>query len=288
MMTTFVCNLIITMKKIIVTTDLSKNSKSGLKFAIQLAAQYRVKLIFLQVIELLIPTRWNDVKAKIHMDEEIQSETNNLRKFVTETYKECRRRPGKFECVVRYGAPVSQAILDYATEINASYICMSTRGAGKFKRLIGTHTSTLIKKSPIPVFAIPKNYKASAIREILYASDFTALRNELRTLKNFAKNVDSSISVLHYDYSIHPEATREASDKITKRPGLSDVKLHLEKFNWEETLGWQLRKTARKLGVDVVALFSDHKRPWLERLLVGNKSAEASFNNVVPLLVYPK
>lgn len=276
------------MKKIIVTTDLSKNSKSGLTFAIQLAAQYSVKLIFFQVIELLIPTRWNDVKANIHMDEEIQSETNNLRKFVAQIYKECRRRPGKFDCVVRYGAPVSQAILDFAKEVNASYICMSTRGAGKFKKLIGTHTSTLIKKSPIPVFAIPKNYKASDIKEILYASDFTALGKELRIIKNFAKKVESSISVVHYDHFIDPEATRKAFDRITNRPGLSDVNFYLEKFNWEETLGWHLRKATRKLKVDIVALFSDHKHPWLMRFLKGSKSAKASFNNVVPLLVYPK
>jgi nucleotide-binding universal stress UspA family protein len=276
------------MKKIIVTTDLSKNSKSGLAFAIQLATQYNVKLIFFHAIELTIPTRWNDVKAKIHMDEEIQAETNNLRNLVAQTYKEYRRRPGKFDCVVRYGAPVSQAILDYAKEVNASYICMSTRGAGKFKRLLGTHTSTLIKKSPIPVFAIPKNHKASAIKEILYASDFTALRKELRTIRSFAKNVDSAISVLHYDYFIDPDATQKTFEKITNQSGLSDVKFHLEKLNREETLGKHLRRAARKLEVDVVALFSDHKRPWLVRLLEGSKSAEASFNNVVPLLVYPK
>lgn len=276
------------MKKIIVTTDLSKNSTSGLKFAIQLAAQYSIKLIFFQAIELLIPTRWNDVKAKVHMDEEIASETDKLRKFVTQAYKECRRRPGKFDCVVRYGAPVSQAVLDYAKEVNADYICISTRGAGQLKKLIGTHTSTLIKRSPIPVFAIPKNYKPSPIKEILYASDFTALKNELRTIKNFAKNVDSSISVLHYDYFIDPAATREAFERITNRRGLSDVQFHLEKFIPDETLGEHLRKAARKFKVDVVALFSDHKRPWLDRLFLGNKSAEASFNNVVPLLVHPK
>jgi nucleotide-binding universal stress UspA family protein len=44
------------MKKIVVTTDLSKASKAGLKFAIQLASQYEVKLVFFQVIELLIPS----------------------------------------------------------------------------------------------------------------------------------------------------------------------------------------------------------------------------------------
>lgn len=276
------------MKTIIVTTDLSATSKAGLKFAIQLASQHDVHLIFFHAIELLIPTRWSDVKAKVHMDDEIRLETEKLRKFVVQTYKESKRRTGKFDCVVRYGAPVSQAVLDYAKEVSASYICMATRGAGKLKRLIGTHTSAVIKKSSIPVFAIPKDYKTSVIKEILYASDFTALRNELRTVKKFAKNLDSSISVLHYDNFIYPEATRKAFYRIANRPRLSDIKFHLEKFNWEETLGWHLREASTKLKADVVAMFTDHKRPWLQRLLQGNKSAQASFNNVRPLLVYPK
>lgn len=276
------------MKKIVVTTDLSKSSKAGLRFAIQLASQYEVKLIFFHAIELLVPTRWNDVKAKIHMDEEIGLETRKLRNFVTQTYKECKRRPGKFDCVVRYGAPVSRAVLEYASEIHANYICMSTRGAGRWKRLIGTHTSAVIMRSSIPVFAIPKNYRASSIKEILYASDFGALKRELRTVNQFARELDSSVSVVHYDYFVDPKATRTAFNRITNQPGLSGIRFHLAKFNWEKSVSWHLGKSVKKFQADLLALFTDHKRPWLQRALEGSRSAEASFDVLKPLLVYPK
>lgn len=276
------------MKKIIVTTDLSKNSKSGLRFAIQLASQYNVNLIFFYAIELLIPTRWNDVKAKVHMDDEIKAETDNLRIFVARVYKECNKRPGRFNCLVRYGAPVSQAVLEYAAEAGAGFICMGTHGAGKLGQLLGTHTSAVIKKSPVPVFAIPKNYKTSAIKEILYASDFTALKAELRTVKDFAKKVDASVSVLHYDYFTDPKAARKTFDQMAKQRGLSDIKFHLEKLNPEESMNRHLRKAARKFKADVVALFTDRKRSWFQRLVQGSNAAKASFDSLRPVLVYPR
>jgi nucleotide-binding universal stress UspA family protein len=276
------------MKKILVTTDLSKSSKAGLKFAIQLASQYEVRLVFFRTIELLIPTRWIDVRAKIYKDEQLQLETEKLEKFVLETYKECNKRPGKFDCVVRYGAPVSESVLDYAAEIRASFICMATRGAGKVKRLIGTHTSAVIRNSPIPVFAIPKNYKNSVIKEILYASDFSEVRNELRTVRNFAKKVDSSVSVLHYEYFFDPKASKETVDHLVTQRGLSDTKFHIEKFNWEYPIDWNLKRATRKFKADIVALFTNRKRSWFERVFIGSNSATASFDSLKPVLVYPK
>jgi nucleotide-binding universal stress UspA family protein len=276
------------MKKIIVTTDLSKNSKSGAKFAIQLASQYDMKLIFFYALELLVPTRWNDVKVKTHMDDEIKTQTNSLQKFVAQIYKECKRRPGKYDCVVRYGASVSEAILEYATDSGASYICMGTHGAGKLRQIVGTHTSTVIKKSFIPVFAIPKNYKTSVIKEILYASDFTALRSELLAVRNFAKKVDSSISVLHYDYFVDPKASRKSFDRITSQQGLPGINFHLEKYNLEEPMNWHLKKAVRKFRADVIAMFTDNKRSWFQNLLLGSNSVDASLASLSPILVYPR
>jgi nucleotide-binding universal stress UspA family protein len=181
---------------------------------------------------------------------------------------------------------VSQAILDFAAEVGASYICISTRGAGTIKKLIGTHTSALIKNASIPVFAIPKDYTRSKIREILYASDFTALKGELRAVKNIAKKLDSSVSVLHFDAFIDKKLTKHMDEMMTKQN--SGIKFHSEKFNLEETLEQQLKKSAKKFNADLIALFCNHQRSWLDRVLFGSSSARASFDSNTPMLVYPK
>lgn len=276
------------MKKILVTTDLSNSSKAGVKFAIQLASQYNAKLVFFNAIELLIPTRWNEVKVKVYMDDEIKTHNENLERFVKATYKECKKRPGKFECVIRYGAPVSDAILDFASEIGASFICMGTHGAGNLKRMIGTHTSTVIKKSSIPVFAIPKNYKPSPVKDILYASDLTGFKSEFRAVRGFAGKIGASTAVLHFDTnsSVHKPLTDLAT--LGKRLTKSRINFHLEKYNWEESMNWHIMKAVRKFQPDVLAMFTDNKRSWLEKLITGSKSVEVSFNSLKPILVFPK
>lgn len=44
------------MKKVLVTTDFSENSKAGIRFAIQWASQQRLSLIFVHVLHILRPT----------------------------------------------------------------------------------------------------------------------------------------------------------------------------------------------------------------------------------------
>ena len=46
------------MKKILVTTDFSANSKAGVRFAIQLASQIKCELIFYHILETLKSNAW--------------------------------------------------------------------------------------------------------------------------------------------------------------------------------------------------------------------------------------
>ncbi len=62
-------------------------------------------------------------------------------------------------------------LVAYATKIQADFICISTRGAGVFKKIIGTTTSALIDTCPLPIFVIPKKYRTTPIQKIGYASD---------------------------------------------------------------------------------------------------------------------
>lgn len=274
--------------EILVTTDFSVSSKAGLRFAIQLASQRSMPLVVLSVIELLIPTRWNNVKVKIHMDEEIKTETERLQEFVKSVYKESNVRPGKYDCVVRYGAPVDQAIIDFAVERKVDYICMGTRGAGTLRKIVGTLTSSVINQSPVPVFAVPKNYKRSPIKEVLYASDLNSIQSELSKVKRFAAMLKANVNVLHYEYFIKIDDSKSTFDKVAKRYASSSVNFHLQKFDWEQSLAYHIKKAIRKFQPSIVVLFTKQDRNWYERLFFGSKSADVSYDTKKPILVFPK
>src|SRR5687768_10820816 len=149
--------------KLLVTTDLSQNSKAGIRFAIQLASQSGASLIYYHVIVIPKPTHWSDKKYEAYTEEQMLEAKGKLNPFVKSVYRRSGIQPGNFECVVQVGSPVDQTIMDYALKRKVDFICMSTRGAGVIRRLMGTHTSAVLTHSTIPVLAIPKNYRATPI-----------------------------------------------------------------------------------------------------------------------------
>jgi nucleotide-binding universal stress UspA family protein len=274
--------------KILVTTDLSKNSKTGIRFAIRLASQNGAELIFYQIVEILQPSHWNRARFESFKEQELSIARVKLDRFVKEVYRRSGVRPGKFECVVQFASPVGRAIIDYAQERKANLICMSTRGAGRIRRIIGTYTSYVITHSPIPVVAVPKNYRQAPISHILYASDLSDLNGELKKVRNFADSLKSKVSVLHYDYLLQPKETKESFEKATHRFQRLGMEFHLQRFDWEKSLGFHLTKAIRKFNPSAIVLFTRKNRNWFQKLLSSSKSAVVSFDVRKPLLVYSK
>jgi nucleotide-binding universal stress UspA family protein len=48
------------MKKIIVPTDFSVNSKAGVRFAVHWATRQKLELVYVHVLHILRATRWSD------------------------------------------------------------------------------------------------------------------------------------------------------------------------------------------------------------------------------------
>lgn len=274
--------------KILVTTDLSKNSKSGIRFAIQLASQNQSSLIFYQLIDVQKPTRWNEERYALFAQQEVANAKKKLNYFVAEVYKQSGIRPGKYDCVVQIGSAAGENIIKYALKIKAAFICMGTRGAGRLRRIWGTHTSTVLTHSPIPVFAVPKNYRRARIDHILYSTDLERLKIELKQLKKVADAIKAKVTVLHFDYLYELKETQIKLDKIARRYKASGVKFYFKKLNIENSLDVHLMKAIRRLKPSLVVLFTKQNRDWYERLFLSSKSAEVSFDTKKPLLIFPK
>jgi nucleotide-binding universal stress UspA family protein len=275
-------------KKILVTTDLSGNSKAGIRFALQLAKQASSFIIFYSTLELNKPTRWSESKYDNYVGGEISKTKEKLENFIKNIYKDERIRPGKYQCVVEGAATVQEGIIEYAAEKKVDFICMSTRGAGKLSRILGTNTSSIIKHSPIPVLAIPKNYRTTSIKHILYASDFDSLQGELKKVKRFADSVNSKVTVLHYDYLYQIEEVRKKFEKVASRQNNPGVNFHLENFDIENSLSYHLKNAVKRFDPSLVVLFTNQKRDWFDRLFLSSTSAEVSFDSKKPLLIYSK
>ncbi len=271
-----------------VTTDFSVNSKAGIRFALQLAKQTKSKLIFFHSQELPKPTRWSLEKYNTYAAVELKKTHARLRQFIDKISHQTGLKAREAQFVVAEGYKVDEAVIDFAKHTKANCICMSTRGAGALKKLIGTTASAILTTSPIPVIVVPKTYRVSPISHILYSSDFNNLHGEINRVAGFAKPMKARVSVYHYDFLLPLKEVKIKLEKMAAKHVSKSVKFYFQRLQVENSLNYHLQKDIKKARPNLVVLFTKQKRGWYERIFLSSKSAALSFDTKTPLLVFRK
>jgi len=276
------------MKKILVTTDLSANSKSAIRFALQLASQTKCDLVFYHIFEGVENNIWNPKSGNKNVKSTHDSNLEKLNKLVLSVYSECNIPVKKIKCVSETGIDVNSMINSYAKKNAMDYICIATRGGGVIKKIIGTNTSLLIQNSPVQVIVIPKGYKVKPINSILYSSNLANLKGELAEVKKFAKPLLAEINVFNYDYLADVEEIKTKLDKIALKHKSAGVNFYFKKMKIENTIATHLQADASKTKPSILVLFTKQNKNWYERLFLRQNTKEVTFDTKTPLLILRK
>ncbi|MBC7509028.1 MAG: universal stress protein [Ferruginibacter sp.] len=276
------------MIKILVTTDFSENSKAGLHFAIQLASQNNAALTFFNTYHILVPTGWSEVRAEHYEKEEAQKIQDRLNAFVAETYKELNIEAAQYNSVIKSSIFPDSCIREYAADNGFDFICISTRGAGTFKRIIGTNTANLINNSEVPVIAIPHNYKKHPITSILYVSDLHHYEKEILNVIDFAAPLKASVELLHLTTPLDKKADLDGIENAVKGIETYNVNFKTTPRNPDNALVADIEEAVKNIQPSAMVMFTEQNRNWFEKIFISSKSAEYSFNAKVPLLVFHK
>ena len=274
------------MKKILVTTDFSTNSKKAIRFALQIASQMECELLFYNVIEIMKPTIWNQSEFEEYKISQRAQKQKRLQKFVESIFQKQNFLKVNYQCFCGINMDVEEQIITFAKKNKVDYICMSTRGAGIIKKILGTNTSRLINSSPIPIIVVPQNYRIKSITSLCYASDLENLSHELKTINAFSEELKIKLIVLHYDYDT--EANRDILSKLAAKYATDYIMFNFRELETEDILLFQMQNDIEKLNPSLLFLFTHQNKKWLERLFNPSKTAEMSFNTKIPLLVFRK
>ncbi len=277
------------MKKVLVTTDFSAASKSAIRFAINWAAQQSLELVFTHVYSVMQPTGWSQSVLKKYEEKEINLVTEKLKNFIEEMYQQAGIRSRKWSVMVLSGVDAHVTLL-YHTKKNPVYdcICISTRGAGKFKKFFGTNTGNLITKSEIPVLAIPKDYKTTTLTSVMYATDLNNYNEEIEKVVAFARPLKAKIDIVHFAWPNEILSEDELIATALKKRFKYGVEFHIEQTDPLHSLIQNLEQQIKKRKPSVVVMFTNQRRTFFQRMFLSSKSEELSFRTTVPLLVYNK
>jgi len=179
---------------------------------------------------------------------------------------------------------LTNEIMELTAKGNYDFIVMGTQGAtGAKKIFLGTHTVHVIRKSNIPVLAIPTEYTFQTIKSVLFPSDFTNPfeKKDLRYIDYLIKMHKAKLTVLHIkeEYSL-------TDNQIANQRSLAE---HFDGLihSFEEIKG-KLMPDAIHEYIDQnsfgLLVMMNRKHSLLERLFTKQNIDSIGFHTEIPFL----
>ncbi len=269
------------MKKILVPCDFSDSAVQAFKFAVEIANQSEGEILLLNVIELpvlhdsvLMPTLsfensfLKDMKA---------STDKNFSKMIDKWAKDGPR----VTSFIEHG-PTAHAICEFTVSKKVDLVIMGTKGVSGLKEfLVGSNTEKVVRWSKVPVIAVKKSIKVSAIKNIVFPNTLedSKVQDEftmkVKELQNFFK---AKLHIVYVNTPANFERdtdTHKRLEAFAKRFMIKNFTLNV--FNaTDQEMG--VTDFAHEIKADMIAM-ATHGRRGLNHLLNGSV-AEDMVNHI--------
>ncbi len=269
--------------KIIVTTDFSENSASGLRMAASLASVLHAELHFLHVAFFPGKPEEDAASHKAWVKKGMEELNERLRAFVKPFLKYFDRQDTvKYHVVESF--LVESAILNLQKKIKADLICISTRGAGKLPKLLGTTAGNLIARSPVPVIVVPFDYKMRPLKSVVHFCDLENPAREIKQLVGITETLNLKTELVHFTSPSGKGKAEEKIARLVKDENIRTVVLPMA----GSSLSKNMLAYTEKMNPSLVAVFTRERKTFLQRIFNSSRSEELAFHTKTPLLVFHK
>ena len=279
------------MKKILVPTDFSDNSKAAFSYALKLAAQIDASVT---VVTVYHPTAYHMNEYMITTDEELVKWTEErLEKFVDSNFE------STMEGVVVADLVEKKLVVGFAADElvrlskSGDYhliVMGSTGSSGLMEKVFGKVSSHLAQYSACPVLLIPNGVKYQPVKRIMYASDYeSANASILLQLEILAANFGSEVhlvNVVDGKDTSGPKDNQEFKkfllEKVfEKKAPTLDFQMHVVE---NESVARGLEEYAEDHAIDWMVLVKPKRKFW-ERLTHKSATNKLIMNPNIPIMV---
>lgn len=194
------------MKTILIPTDFSKPSLNAIEYGVDFARVTDAKVILFHVYH--IPVITSDTPIIVPSVTEIEENCmEKLKKIANKMHRNRSEVKIEYKCASGF---IVDEINRMAIDIRADLIIMGMQGTGLLtEKLIGSTTTSLMRKSPIPVLSIDAHSRFQSFKKITLACDYEDAKYSkvLNPLKEIATLFNSSISILNVKSKMDTEVT---------------------------------------------------------------------------------
>lgn len=272
------------MDKILVPIDFSDYAERTVDFALGVARVIKAEIVLFHAFTMpSAPAGSFGAEQKIIAIEE--KHRTGLLKELANKHKgphfEGTDIPVPVQTHFTVAGELSAAVMHYIQKNEGvRYVMMGTKGAsGLNEVLFGSHTVDVVKHSPVPVFAIPREAHLRPIRKMAYATNFDEKDHELidDILIPFAKAIGASLECVH----VSVEADTIPDSHLQKYEDVEHVQLNVIK-NPDPAEG--IQAFVKENNVDLLVLLT-HERGFWKELFHHSVTEDVAFHSVLPMMI---
>ncbi|MCE9538133.1 MAG: universal stress protein, partial [Bacteroidetes bacterium] len=270
---------------ILAPTDFSDSARNAINYAAELAKQTKAKLILFHAFH--IPAVPSDIPFIMPLNEIEKDTLNELIKIK----KNILFKHGSelnIECKTKLGFAVDE-INEIAKEEKIDLIVMGVRGAGYLsEKLLGSITTTLIRKAKCPVLAINNKVLFKSIKKIVLACDYENIAiKSMDSIKEFIKLFDSKLYILNVSNEgelISPiKKTVAGTQLVNSFEGLT----HSFDFVENEDIVEGINEFVYEYNADLIIMIP-RKHTFFENIFQERNTKRMAFHTHIPLLALPE
>ena len=277
------------MKKILIPTDLSPNAGNAIRYTLNFCKNFPAELIFLHATHpmLELPDTSLEFYDPIVFQDE-KEQLNFVRANLNKIFEEEKIDQEKlnFSIELRIGFAADE-IVRVAEEFNCDLVIMGTQGAtGLGKLFLGSITYSVIKKTEIPVLAIPSNYSYKAIDKIVFATDYEGISNKktLTPLFDLANAFDAKVLMFHAIEAKEPIAAYIEELQVWKTEKNFHHVKHTNSIATCEDVTQGIMEFADENDASIIAMIP-HSYNFFTNLIHKSKTKEIALDSKLPLLI---
>lgn len=265
---------------ILVPTDFSDNAKNATAYAAQLAKKLDASLILLHAY--MLPAPVSEVPFMMLNAEEMQKENELTAKEATEKLQSEYGIRASY--IVRLGFPSDEAeviIEDQPIDM----VVMGMRGKHTLEKIMGSTTTSIIKKVDKPVLVVPEHATYRDIQQVAYATDFSydvAFRVYDPLIK-LMESFNSKLHIVHVQKNAGDTAGKEVAGEVQPDPAFKAIphEFHIVTDS-EVKHGIQLYLEQHQADLLVMVT---HEHSFFNRLLGRSHTKAMVYDTHIPLLV---
>ena len=275
------------MKKILVPTDFSENSKCALNYANELAEQLNA---LITVVHIYHPSINHMNEYMIITDNELEAiSKERLDEFVKNKQSKKQNEvivSNRVEQKIEIGF-AAEKLVDMSKSGEYDMIVMGATGStGLLEKVFGKVSLHVAKLSACPVLLIPAGVRFEPIREIMYAIEYELVNEKcLVQLEKLSNKLAANVHLVHVYEGIKKKPNGAKSSLVEKifQQKAPNLKFTMEAIS-SDSVVHGLEEYAREKNMDWMVLVKPQRNLW-QRLLHTSKANEIIMNPQIPLLV---